>query len=180
MKTTIKFRRKREGRTNYKKRLTLLKSRRPRLVVRKTNRHIIAQIIDYSPKGDKVVCSVNSKTLEKNGWQYSTKSIPAAYLTGKLLGQKTKEQGIKLSEAILDLGLHTPVKGARMYAVAKGAIDSGLKICVSEEIFPTKERVSGEHITKYAESCKNKQMFSKYNNIGEYKKIFDQISKNLD
>ncbi|MBT3583115.1 50S ribosomal protein L18, partial [Candidatus Woesearchaeota archaeon] len=41
---TVKFRRRRAGKTNYHNRLALLLSRKPRLVIRKTNKYIICQI----------------------------------------------------------------------------------------------------------------------------------------
>ena len=86
----LAYRRKREGRTNYKRRLALLKSRKPRLVIRKTNTQIILQIVEYQPDGDKILCGTSSLSLKKLGWSYSCKSLPACYLTGLLLGSKAK------------------------------------------------------------------------------------------
>ena len=60
-KIRTQYKRKREGKTNYKKRLKLLQSRTTRLVIRKSNKHIIAQLTNYYPDGDKVVVGVNSK-----------------------------------------------------------------------------------------------------------------------
>ena len=68
----IPFKRKRQGRTNYKKRLTLLKSKKLRLVVRKTNKQILIQIVKYEPDGDKIICGVNSSSLKKQGWKYGS------------------------------------------------------------------------------------------------------------
>ena len=62
---TIPFRRKKQGKTNYKKRLALLKSGKLRLVVRKSNKHMLAQIVKYGDKGDEVLKSVTSKDLLK-------------------------------------------------------------------------------------------------------------------
>ncbi len=39
----VKFRRRREGKTNYYKRREMIKSGLPRLVVRRTNRYVIAR-----------------------------------------------------------------------------------------------------------------------------------------
>ena len=50
----------------------------------------------------------------------------------------------------LDMGLATPVKGSRIYAALKGAIDAGLNIPASEEAFPSQERISGKHVAEYA------------------------------
>ena len=77
----IQYRRKREGRTDYKKRLKMLISGIPRLVVRRTNKNIIVQVVDYSADGDKVIVTTNSSELSKLGWKHATGNIPAAYLT---------------------------------------------------------------------------------------------------
>ena len=63
------MRRKREDRTDYKKRLALLKSKTLRLVVRKTNKHVSTQLILYGEDGDKVVESAHTRDLEKFGWK---------------------------------------------------------------------------------------------------------------
>ncbi len=52
-KRTVPHRRKREAKTNYKKRLALLKSGEYRLVLRKTTNTMIAQIVEYHVDGDK-------------------------------------------------------------------------------------------------------------------------------
>jgi large subunit ribosomal protein L18 len=143
-KYTVRHRRKREGKTNYKKRLELLKSRKDRLVIRKTNKQIILQIIRYEPDGDKAIVTVGSSELKKKGWKHSCKNLPACYLAGMLLTQKAKAKNI--GEAILDLGLQTPHSGSKLYAALKGAIDAGLAIPANEKIFPSEERLKGKHI----------------------------------
>ncbi|MFH2019806.1 MAG: 50S ribosomal protein L18 [archaeon] len=153
---TMPFRRKREGKTNYKKRLALLKSRKLRLVVRRSNKHIIAQLIKYSDEGDIILHTVHSKSLAKFGWEMNTGNIPSAYLVGLVLGKIAKG-----SEAILDLGLQTPVPGSRLYAVSKGAIDGGLIVTYSEKSLPSKERITGKHIADYASKIKNEEKFQK-------------------
>ncbi|NJL44232.1 MAG: 50S ribosomal protein L18, partial [Nitrosarchaeum sp.] len=62
---TIELRRKSEGRTNYKRRLALLKSRLPRVVARRTNKHMLLQLVEYVPSGDLVRVGISSKVLEK-------------------------------------------------------------------------------------------------------------------
>ncbi|MBU1201681.1 MAG: 50S ribosomal protein L18 [Nanoarchaeota archaeon] len=157
-KIKFEYRRKREGKTNYKRRLALLKSRKDRLVIRKTNNYLIAQIVRYEPDGDKVLVSANSKELQKLGWKNSCKNIPASYLTGLILGKKASEKKIK--EAIVDLGLQTPIKGSRLYSLIKGVVDSGMSVPASEDVFPPKERLTGSHISdkisKEFETLKNK------------------------
>jgi large subunit ribosomal protein L18 len=145
--TKMPFRRRREGKTDYKQRLALLKSEKPRLVVRKSLKYITAQIIEFDKKGDRTIISATSKELKKLDWKFATDNTPAAYLTGLLIGKRAKEKGIE--EAILDMGLQTNVKGSRVYALVKGAIDAGLKIPVSNEVFPSEDRIKGEHIANY-------------------------------
>lgn len=148
---TVPFRRKRQGKTNYKKRLGLLKSKSLRLVVRKSNKHTLVQLINYTDIGDKVNLSVSSKHLLKFGWDKSTGNIPAAYLTGLLLGNKAKGK-----KAILDLGLQTPISGSRLFAVLKGVLEGGLNISVDESVFPSEDRIMGKHIDKDFEKLVNK------------------------
>lgn len=152
------YKRKSKGKTNYKKRITLLKSGKLRLVIRKSLKNIWAQIIQFNPDGDKVLLSAHSNELEKYGWKLSKRNIPSAYLTGLLLGTKAKQKDIK--EAILDIGFYRSIKGTIIYALLKGAIDAGLNITHSKEIFPTEERIKGKHILDYYN--KNKERFTKH------------------
>jgi len=153
-KRFVMYRRKREGRTNYRKRLKLLMSGSPRLVIRRTNKNIIVQIVRYSDTGDAVVVTANSSELKKQGWNHATGNIPAAYLTGILAAKKALSK--KTTNAIVDLGLQTPSSGSRMYAVVKGAIDAGMTIPCSEEAFPSEERLKGTHIDAYRKSAVTK------------------------
>lgn len=162
---TIHFRRKREGRTYYKKRVRLLLSNKHRLVVRKSLGNVEASIIEYTPKGDRILLTVSSKALNKIGWKAPTGNMSSAYLTGLLAGKRSLEKGVQ--EAILDLGFNSTTKGSRIYAVVSGVVDAGLKVPLSPEILPQKSRISGEHIAKYAESLKSdgqkyKRQFSVY------------------
>lgn len=157
----VPFRRKLEGRTNYKKRLQLLVSGKLRLVIRKSLDNITAQIVEYIPVGDKILLSCHSNELKKFGWNSSKSNLPAAYLVGLLLGIKAKEK--KIAEAVLDIGLNPSTKGSRIYAVVKGLIDAGFNIPCSKEILPADEKVSGKHIGDYAKKLKseNKELFDK-------------------
>lgn len=147
----VMYRRKREGRTNYRKRLKLLISGSPRLVIRKTNKNILVQVVEYSDNGDKVIVTANSSELKKHGWNHATGNIPAAYLTGLLAAKKSLSKN--KSDAIIDLGLQTPSKGSRIYATVKGAIDGGMNVPCSEEAFPSMERISAKHIDDYKKSA---------------------------
>ena len=146
------FKRRRLGKTDYQQRLQLLSSQKPRLVVRKTLKYVTAQIVQFDKNGDKTLLSANSRALKKLGWTFSCDNLPAAYLTGLALGKIAKQN--KIDEVILDAGLYPSTKGSKIYAVAKGAIDSGLKINVSAEILPSEERIKGQHVASYLEKFK--------------------------
>ena len=149
---TIPFKRKREGRTYYKKRLRLLLSNKYRFVVRKSLRNLQVSVIQYAPKGDKILFTVNAVTLNKIGWKGDTGNLPSSYLIGMLAGKKAVELGIK--EAILDLGFNNSTKGSRLYAAVAGAVEAGLNIPHDEGVLPSRDRISGEHIAKYAQELK--------------------------
>lgn len=140
----VPFRRRREGRTDYRRRAALLRGGTVRLVVRKSNKHVRVQFIDYDEKGDRVLASAVSKELAKHGWTGSGKSTPGAYLTGYLAGRRAKEKG--LGEAVLDIGLREPTKGAVVFAALKGALDAGVEVPHSEEMLPSEDRLAGRHM----------------------------------
>ncbi len=158
----VPLRRRREGKTNYRKRLKLLMSKKPRLVVRITNRLVIAQIVKYSPDGDVVLVGVDSKRLRDYGWKGDLNNTPAAYLTGLLIAKEGLKRGIE--EAVLDIGLHSPVRGSRVFAVLKGAVDGGLNVPHSDEVLPDESRIRGEHIAAYYEE--HPERFSEYEKRG--------------
>ncbi|MCK5107244.1 MAG: 50S ribosomal protein L18 [Nanoarchaeota archaeon] len=158
-KRTI-YKRKKNGKTDYKKRLKLLKSRKPRLVIRKSLTQITAQIIQYQDEGDKVLVSAHSSELKAIGWKMNPGNIPAAYLTGLLIGQKAKAK--KIEEAVLDIGLNTPTKGSRIFAALKGAVDADLNVPHSDNIFPDEDAIKCVKISNYFKDCKDKLQFSQY------------------
>ncbi len=140
----VPFRRRREGKTDYRYRLRLLKSGLPRAIFRKSNRYITVQIAEFSEKGDIIVASTNSKELSKYGWKRSFDSTPATYLTAYLTGKKALKKGIK--EAVFDMGLYVPTKGSRAFAALKGLVDAGLEIPHGENELPDESRIKGEHL----------------------------------
>ncbi|MEM4605517.1 MAG: 50S ribosomal protein L18 [Candidatus Pacearchaeota archaeon] len=137
--------RRREGKTDYKLRLALLKSGKPRIVIRKKNKYIIIQEVESKEAQDFVLNSVSSKDLIKEGFPEkfagSLKSLPACYLTGLLMAKKMKNK-----EIILDFGLNSNKYGGRLYSVVKGLIDGGIKINIDKKVFPSRERLEGEHL----------------------------------
>ena len=144
----MKFRRRRQGLTNYKKRLALVKSGLGRAVVRKTNKRIISQIVEYGEKGDRITASADSiELMKKYGWP-SRSNKPTAYLTGLLLAKKAKKQ----AETVLDIGISTPVKGSIPFVFARGCVDGGMKLKGTFEV--KEEAYNASLIAKYAESLK--------------------------
>lgn len=183
---TVQFRRKREGTTNYRKRLKILSANKPRLVVRKSLSNIQAAIVEYTKKGDVVKASSHSSKLKKFGWTYSTGNLPAAYLVGFLLG---KHADAKRDGVVLDIGLNKSVKGSKVYAVLAGALDAGLNVPHSKEILPSKERIIGKHIMDYGEKLKKddasfKKQFGSYlkgnNDLSNIVKKFEEVKNNID
>lgn len=148
-------RRRREAKTDYKSRFNMLKSEKPRLVIRKTNYYIIAQIVESEMAQDKTTTRASSKELLQKGWpkekRGSLKSLQAAYLTGYLLAKKSQAK-----EVILDIGLQRNVSGSRVYATLKGAIEGGLKIQHSSKILPTESRLKDNEKLKDLLKIKDK------------------------
>ncbi len=141
-RTRVPFRRRREGRTDYRRRLALLKSGQTRLVVRRSSGNVTVQFVDYIAEGDQVRATAVARELEKMGWQGSPKNTPAAYLTGLLAGKRALEAGI--DEAILDLGRHAPTRGSRVFAVLKGVLDAGVEVPHGDDdIYPSEDRLTG-------------------------------------
>ena len=164
----VLYRRKKELKTNYLKRLKLLLCRKPRVVVRFTNRKIIAQIVEFTSTSDKVLMGVDSSHLKKQGWNYSLKNTPAAYLTGLLLG---KVAAGKYADLVLDTGFKLPLKKGKTYAFLKGLLDAGLNVYQSDKksIYPDDKRITGEHIVSYAAGLKENKLV--------YNKVFAQYLK---
>lgn len=136
--------RRRTARTNYKKRIASLKGNMKRVVVRKSNKAITMQIVEYEKDGDKILAGVNSSELRSMGWEPRC-NIPTAYLTGMLLAKKIND---KKSDFVLDIGLYRPVKGSVIFAAAKGFQDSGTKLHGNIEF--NEARLNGSHIADYA------------------------------
>jgi large subunit ribosomal protein L18 len=155
----IKYRR-RKGVTNYKKRIELLKGNKTRAVVRKSNRSIIIQFVDFEKNGDKVLSTTTSSMLKSFKW-LPKRNIPTAYLTGLLAAKRFNNN----KEVILDIGLYKPIKSSVIFAAAKGIIDGGVKLVANIDF--DEKRIKGTHIADYANSLKEnneeyKRKFSKY------------------
>ncbi|KAK9448108.1 60S ribosomal protein uL18 [Limtongia smithiae] len=162
------YRRRREGKTDYYARKRLItqhkakyNSPKYRLVVRFTNKDIIAQIVSSTISGDVVLSAAYAHELPRYGIKHGLTNWSAAYAVGLLIARRTLQKleldekyvGVEeadgefsLTEAIddeprpfkayLDVGLHRTTTGARIFGVLKGASDGGIYVPHSEKRYP--------------------------------------------
>lgn len=102
----VQRRRRRQGKTDYKARVKMVRqdrnkfnTRKYRLIVRFTNRKVICQVAYASIVGDHVVCQANSAELEKYGIAAGLKNYAAAYATGLLVARRMLKK-VGLDETI--------------------------------------------------------------------------------
>jgi len=160
----IPKRRRREGKTDYLKRIKLLKGESPRVVFRRTNNLIIAEYVTSKEAQDKIEIGLTSKALKKYGWpdkfDGSLKSIPASYLTGFLIGKEIIKK--KLEQPIVDFGMTRVLSKNKGFAFIKGLIDAGIEISCPEKDFPEEERIMGESMKE------------------DFSKTFKEIKSNIE
>lgn len=160
----LKFRRRREAKTNYSKRLALVKGNLERVVVRKSNKRVMGQIVRYEEKGDVVLYSADSKELKSFGWMGKS-NRSTSYLTGMLLASKLSKED-REKEFILDIGLSSPVANSIPFVFAKGCVDNGLKLRGTFEI---DEKVyNGSLVASYAKELKEKEAKAYEKQFGDY------------
>uniref|UniRef100_A0A8C5QW67 Large ribosomal subunit protein uL18 n=1 Tax=Leptobrachium leishanense TaxID=445787 RepID=A0A8C5QW67_9ANUR len=156
----VKFRRRREGKTDYyaRKRLVIqdknkYNTPKYRMIVRVTNRDIICQIAYARIEGDMIVCAAYSHELPKYGIKCGLTNYAAAYCTGLLLARRLLHKfGLdKVYEGqpgaftcYLDAGLTRTTTGNRVFGALKGAVDGGLSIPHSTKRFPGYDSESKE------------------------------------
>ena len=140
----VAFRRRRENRTDYYARKKLLRSGEPRAVVRRSNKNVTIQFVDFDMDGDRIRAAATSKELRKMGWEFSCSSIPAAYLIGFLAGKRALKDGIEY--AVLDIGMQNPKRGGVLFAAVKGMTEAGLEVPHSKDVLPVDDRIKGKHI----------------------------------
>merc|ERR1719187_2866310 len=140
-----------------------------RLVVRITNRDVIAQIAYARIEGDYVVAAAYSHELPRYGVKDGLTNYAASYCTGLLLARRIlqkfnldsvyegntdingemycvedNDDGPGAFRACLDVGLARTSTGAKVFAALKGAVDGGLDIPHSEKRFPGYDAESKE------------------------------------
>jgi len=161
----VKYRRRREGKTDFyaRKRLIIqdknkFNSPKFRLIVRFTNKDIIAQIASAKIEGDKILAAAYGHELVRFGFPVpNVTNYAAAYATGLLLARRvlTKlnladkyegnstidgtdynveaiDDGPHPFRAFLDVGLRRTTTGSKLFAALKGATDGGLEVPHSE------------------------------------------------
>jgi large subunit ribosomal protein L5e len=179
------FRRRREGKTDYYARKRLVTQHKAkyntpkyRLVVRFTNKDIIAQIVSSQLKGDIVFTAAYAHELPRYGVKHGLTNWAAAYAVGLLVARRAlKKLGLdetykgveevegefELTEAVedgprpfkvfLDVGMTRTTTGAKCFGVLKGASDGGLYVPHSASRFPgwdiESEELDSETLRKY-------------------------------
>ena len=161
-------RRRRTGHTDYRARRKAVGSHGILLAVRISGKNVSAQFIKPAVHGDIVLSSSHSRELRRLGWKGSLKSTPACYLLGLMAAKKAQGKGV--SDAFLYNGVAPFVRGSRIAAFAKGVSDAGLKLPVSEEVFPREERINGTVIAGYASVLSKEKK-------NEYTKRFSSLLK---
>lgn len=180
MRYQVKFRRRRECKTDYYARRRLIlndknkyKTPKYRLVVRFTNRDIIAQIVSADLDHDNVLAAAYSHELQNYGVTAGLRNYAAAYATGLLLARRVNlkynlaevyegnvDEDADLGEeyhveddgdrapfkALLDVGLARTTTGARVFGALKGACDGGLNVPHNSRRFPGSKKEDGEYI----------------------------------
>lgn len=157
--TRLKLKRRREGLTYYRRRESAAASGRPRMVVRSSNKHVYAYLVETVAGGDRILTSANSRELRGLGWEFGLGNTPATYLTGALLAKRAASIGV--NEAVLDIGLATPTRGNKLFAAAKGCSDLGLSVKCDESVIPDENRIKGRHIATFLSGTTNGRTFSK-------------------
>lgn len=185
---TVKYRRKREGKTDYRARLKMLASGKYRVVVRRMLNNITVQFVELNANGDRTLATGSTMELLKYGWNAHRGNVPSAYLAGYLCGLKAKKKG--LAEGILDFGMAGVVNGSTFFGVAKGLLDAGINVRCSEEVLPGQDKLSGKTIADYAEMLakSNKDLYSRQfsnylrNNLRpeELPKHFEEIKERIE
>merc|ERR1712093_888559 len=191
----VKFRRRREGKTDYQARKRLVaqdknkyNSKKYRLVVRFTNKDIVAQIVFSEIVGDKVMCAAYAHELPRYGLKVGLTNYAASYCVGLLLArrhltnlgmadlytgkdtvdgedynvyedQERDEEARNPFKAVLDVGLDVPHSTSRL-----AGYDAETK---SFDASVLRKYLFGGNIAEYMEQLQDnperyKKQFSKY------------------
>jgi len=162
----VKFRRRRENKTDYAQRRKLISQDKNkydtpkyRFVVRVTNSDIICQIFSSDLTHDTCIASAYAHELRRYGVTLGLTNYAAAYCTGLLLARRVNAKfgldytgteevdgdfflveeaasGAHPFQAFLDVGLARTTTGSKVFGALKGACDGGLEIPHNTRRFP--------------------------------------------
>jgi len=172
----VKFRRRREAKTDYyaRKRLVMqdknkYKTPKYRFVVRFTNKDVVCQIISADLTHDVVLAAAYAHELPRYGVKLGLTNFAAAYCTGLLLARRVnskfnlkyegqtevngeeyhveaEEDGPRPFKALLDVGLARTTTGSKIFGALKGAVDGGLDVPHNDRRFPGSKKENGEFV----------------------------------
>jgi len=133
----VQYRRRREGKTDFKARIRLLtqdknkyRTQKYRLVVRFSNRDITCQIAYATIAGDKMVCSAYAHELSSYGLKVGQTNYSSAYCVGLLCALRSRSAlGLEKTHSSAEmtnkaLGAESTDKELRPFTVV---LDRGLK-----------------------------------------------------
>jgi large subunit ribosomal protein L18 len=160
MTYNLTLKRNRQRKTNYRKRASVLLSRRHFIVVKISDQNVFCQFLKPTLKGDIAISSSHSRELRKYGWKGSRNSLPACYLTGFLLGKKSLAKG--RDSAILYTGRDSFT--SRIAACLKGIVAAGVNVPLSEDTLPSDDRINGKHIAEFAKILRGRDE-ANYNSV---------------
>jgi len=162
----VKFRRRREAKTDYYARKRLImqdknkyKTPKYRFVVRRTNQDIICQVFSADLNHDVCLASAYSHELRRYGIEYGLTNWAAFYAVGLLLARRVNKKfnldyeghtdvtgedfhvepnhgSAAPFRALLDIGLVRTTTGARVFGALKGMCDGGVDVPHNDRRFP--------------------------------------------
>jgi len=192
----VKFRRRRECKTDYYARKRLVtqdknkyKTPKYRFVVRFTNKDVVCQIIAADLTHDVVLAAAYGHELPRYGVKLGLTNFAAAYCTGLLLARRVnakfnlkyegakevngeefhveaEEEGPRPFKALLDVGLARTTTGCKIFGAVKGAADGGLDVPHNDHRFPGSKKENGE----WAGSTETVRKYIFGGHISEYMK----------
>ncbi|KAH8052454.1 5S rRNA binding protein [Aureococcus anophagefferens] len=158
----VKYKRRREGKTDYRARKRLItqdknKYNTPkyRLVVRFSNKYVTCAVHSSELVGDKCIATATSKELGRYGLKvgldelYEGNTDPEGEVVKTEVGKKEYyveelDDDKRPFKCILDVGIQTTTTGNRVFGALKGATDGGLDIPHNYKRFPGYDKESKE------------------------------------
>jgi len=201
----VKFRRRREAKTDYYARKRLItqdknkyKTPKYRFVVRRTNQDIVCQIFSSDLNHDVCLASAYAHELRRYGIEYGLTNWAAFYCVGLLLARRVNQKfnleykgNTEITgedyhvepepemnapfKALLDVGLVRTTTGARVFGALKGACDGGIDVPHNDRRFPGSKR-EGEEFKGEPEIVK-KYIYGGH--VGEYMRHLQEENEEL-